>query len=395
MGIRGFMAGVQAALLSLVAVVIPAVAAFTATSAAEVNNGVSWLDAARAATDFWLLGHGGALTVGTTPGAPAAAVTVIPLGVAVFSVLSCRFLARVSSAGGWWLVGFGVLGYAAMAWPAMGIFATSASRPSVPAGVAGAIVASAAGFAWGNRGGPPLVRLPAATPPWVRAVPGAAGLIAAVSLAGATVVSGVWAVAGYGRFFDLTTALDAGILGGIVMSLVCLAFFPNMVAYALTYCAGTGFSIGTGTLFSPAGLRPGPVPALPLLGILPTTAPPAALWVVGIPVVAGALGGLWLRRRLPDSVPWWTMAATALVSSLAAAAGLACVVIAASGAAGPGTMTQVGAGFRPVFFALAAEIGTAAVTVAVVSRAQIALRLYDATHPERPIKVTGRPSDAE
>ncbi|MDR0945621.1 MAG: DUF6350 family protein, partial [Bifidobacteriaceae bacterium] len=142
----GFMAGVQAALLSFVCVVVPAVAAFTATSAASVNDGLSWLDAARRGTDLWLLGHWGTMTVGS--GAGAATVTLAPLGVALVSLLASRFLGRVSQASGWWLAGFGTLGFAVVTALVGFVVATPDGRTTAPAALVGAVVVAFLGNAW-------------------------------------------------------------------------------------------------------------------------------------------------------------------------------------------------------------------------------------------------------
>ncbi|MDR1117670.1 MAG: DUF6350 family protein [Bifidobacteriaceae bacterium] len=364
---------------------VPAVAAFTATSAAEVNNGVSWLDAARDAADFWLLGHGGVLRMGT--GQAAASVTVIPLGIIALSVLSCRFLARVSAAHGWWLVGFGTLGYAGTAALVMFTMTTSVARQSAPSGLATAVGVAGLGFVWGNyrrdRASARLsARSPAAStalaprlvawcratlPAWVRAIPSTSALIVAAVLATATMLTLIWLVTGYGRFGDLATSLDAGLIGGVVLALLSIAFWPNMAAFGVAYLAGPGFSIGAATVVAPGDVTLGPMPSLPLIGIVPQSAYPGGVWLAALPVAAAAAGAWWMFRRIPRSAPWWTMAAGALASSLAAAAALALAVVAASGSAGPGRMAEIGAPWWPVFAALALELTGGCVPVVLIA----------------------------
>jgi hypothetical protein len=394
------MAGIQAAVLSVIFVVVPAVAAFTATSAAEVNNGVSWLDTARAAADLWLLGHWGSVVLGT--GSDSALVTVSPLGVALATILCCRFLGRVSAARGWWLVGFGTLGFAAVSAVVAFAVTTSAARPSAPIGLVGSAVPAIAGFLWGNATGgrrrsrnallvPQMGEWArSAVPPWLRAVPRGAVFAVSATVGSAVALTLVWVAFGYGRFGEMTAALDAGLVGGVALFLLSVAFAPNIVAYAVAYLAGTGFSIGSGTLFSPAETIPGVLPALPILGILPDSSPAGAAWLVAVPVAVGGFTGLWLRRRLPASTSWWTMTASALLCSLAAAGGLALLVAVASGAGGPGRMAEVGAAPGTVFAVLAVELVGGCVTVALAARAQVANRLYDAFHARKPIEVTGR-----
>jgi hypothetical protein len=405
------MAGVQAAVLSVVCVMVPAVAAFTATSAATVNNGVSWLDAARGAADLWLLGHWGSLTVVT--GQSTAVVSVAPLGIGLVSVMCCRFLARVSSARGWWLVGFGTLGYVGVS--ALIVFGatTGAARPSAPVGLCGAAFLAIVGLIWGNAaargpargrrtrgassstGGdlvPPPVRdwCLATVPPWLRAVPRTAVVTAGTMLAGAALMVVIWVVTGWDRFGEMTALLDAGMIGGFVLVLVNIAFVPNLLLYAMAYLSGIGFMVGSGTAFSPRGTVSGPLPALGILGFLPADPPSIAVWLVAVPVAAGGLAGLRLRRRLAASTPWWTMAAGAALSAVAAAGVVALAGAAASGGAGPGRMAEIGVDARAVFIALSLECAAGAVVVAILARARIADRVYSATHPERPIRVKGR-----
>jgi hypothetical protein len=222
----------------------------------------------------------------------------------------------------------------------------------------------------------------------VRTIPTTSAIIAATVLAAATMLTLIWLVAGYGRLGDLATGLDAGLVGGVVLALLSLAFWPNMAAFGVAYLAGPGFAVGTDTAIAPGAVRLGAVPSLPLLGIVPQSAPAGGVWLATIAVASAAVGAVWMVRRLPGSLPWWAMAASALAASLTAAAGLALVVAAASGSAGPGRMAEVGAGFWPVFAALALELAGGCVPVIVIARAQVARRVHAATH--RPIKVTGQ-----
>lgn len=64
--LRGLVAGVEAAVLGWLTVVVPAVATYIATAAAPVLGEASWPAAARTGTSLWLLGLGGPMTV---PGA--------------------------------------------------------------------------------------------------------------------------------------------------------------------------------------------------------------------------------------------------------------------------------------------------------------------------------------
>ena len=73
---------------------------------------------------------------------------------------------------------------------------------------------------------------------------------------------------------DLYTVLDAGIIGGILLTILSILTLPNMAISALSYLLGSGFSIGSGTLVSPGFHQLNEIPAFPLLGAIPTTPHP-------------------------------------------------------------------------------------------------------------------------
>jgi hypothetical protein len=361
--LAGLLAGMQAALLSWLIVVIPAVAAFTATSAADLNQGVTWLDAARFASDLWVLGHFGWTTFGS--GATTGVVTLAPLGLALVSLLGCRLMAAVSSAKGWALVGMGTAGFTGLA----AVFAFVCSRdarPSALAGTLGAGTVAAIGLLWGNAahgnakllGGRIETWLAGHTVPEVPAAGRAVKWLAGGVLLGALVLTAAWALGGAGNFRDLYDSLTPGTVGGIGLVLLCLAWLPNLVLWAVAYISATGFHVGAGTGFSPYATDGGPLPALPLFGLLPATAPPSFAWLIAlVPVLAGTVAGLRLYRRLRQRL-WWQQLLAALVAVAVAAAILGVMVSLAGGAAGPGRMAAVGANSAvKAGLALAGELG--------------------------------------
>ncbi|WP_235843163.1 cell division protein PerM, partial [Cellulomonas algicola] len=86
----GALASLQAAVLSLAALTIPAVAAFVATSADPSNAGVAWPQAVGVGAALWLLGHGVPVAVASTT------VTLVPLGVSLLALFTCYASARRS-----------------------------------------------------------------------------------------------------------------------------------------------------------------------------------------------------------------------------------------------------------------------------------------------------------
>lgn len=85
---------------------------------------------------------------------------------------------------------------------------------------------------------------------------------------------------------DLTKVIQPGLVGGILLLLLNLLYLPNAVVAATAYFLGVGFGVGSGTLISPFIHRYDQIPALPLLGVLPTGRHPllfiGVLFFIGI-----------------------------------------------------------------------------------------------------------------
>jgi hypothetical protein len=186
-----------------------------------------------------------------------------------------------------------------------------------------------------------------------------------VLVAAVTVVA---VVEGAGRVGRLHDALSAG---GILASLGLIAlqacWAPTMLVWALAWLAGPGFAVGAGTLFSPDSVVTGPVPAMPLLGLLPT----APLGTVGLylPLVitAGTMVASWPRRRRLAVLGLGEAVIAALVATAVVTLGCLALALAASGPVGPGRMTQVGPHWGHLCLFIALEIGVGLVAVAVIS----------------------------
>jgi hypothetical protein len=97
----------------------------------------------------------------------------------------------------------------------------------------------------------------------------------------------------------LSGALGVDTVGTIELIALCLAYAPVGAVWAMTYCIGPGFVVGSGTLVAPSGTSLGDLPAFPLLAALPDEGTPPALALGGlaIPLVAGLLLGLLVARR--------------------------------------------------------------------------------------------------
>ena len=100
---------------------------------------------------------------------------------------------------------------------------------------------------------------------------------------------------------DLTTVLQPGWVGGALLLVGQLLYLPNLAIYALSYLMGFGFSLGAGTHISPTAFTIHQIPAIPLLGGLPTGKHPYYLLVVAIFVIAAAATSLAILRRNVDA----------------------------------------------------------------------------------------------
>lgn len=362
----GLLAGVQAAVLSALAVAVPALAAYVATSADPANAGVPWTRSVGVGGALWLMGHGGVVEAGGTT------LTIVPLGVTGLALFAAHASARRSAhpGPGAWAAGVG--GYVAVVGVVLllvgGAGPLGAGPGAVARALAGGALLAAVGLGWGmlrpGRLGQVSRPLWSRTPPVARAAARAGALAAAALVAaGAAVVLG-WALAGRATTGDVIAGLGLDTFSGLVMAVAQLAFAPNLVLWAVAWLAGPGFAVGHGTVFAPTEVVSGPMPALPLLGALPAGPAPSGAWVPAAVVAAGALGGWWLHRRLAPTTPW--RPAGAAVGAGAVAGALVAVLTAlAGGVGGPGRMSDVGGSAFVVGLTTAGLAAAGALLVAV------------------------------
>jgi len=149
-----------------------------------------------------------------------------------------------------------------------------------------------------------LLRLP----DWAIAGTFGAGRSVLRLLACATVVVIVSFFAHWSRIGD--TYQNAGNAAGVIgLSLLALAYLPNVVLAAVGVVVGSGAQFGDASIgvFSVVG---GPFPAVPVMAAVPTG--PAAGWwpvLLLIPAAVGVLGGLDIGRTSNDraAAPWATL----------------------------------------------------------------------------------------
>ena len=193
--VSGLLSGLQAAVLSLLVVVLPALAAYVATSADPTLSDVGWWRSISVGIGLWLLGQGTHLVT------HAAVITITPLGLTALALFACYASARRSARTAWssWFAGIG--SYAALA-TLLSLTQSVAPLAAVRAALGAAMVA-ALGLGAGIVARADGPSLPELTRRWWRRVPApirsgaAAGVVAvALVIACASLVAVGWILNG-------------------------------------------------------------------------------------------------------------------------------------------------------------------------------------------------------
>lgn len=195
-------------------------------------------------------------------------------------------------------------------------------------------------------------------PPWLRTAvrPAWRGiqLLFALGLAGVVVLLAVHG----SRVASLYADLEPGWVGGFVLTLGQALYLPTAAAWAVSFAAGPGFSLGTGTAFAVAGSEGGALPLIPMLGALPDPGPlsPWAWLALLVPVTVGGVVG-WLAVRPLPRLSSWRRRATAVGASCGMT-WLAWILIFAlcSGPLGYDRLGHVGVALLPAGAALLGEL---------------------------------------
>ena len=183
---------------------------------------------------------------------------------------------------------------------------------------------------------------------------GSAAVAGVVSFAAVAVA--VLLVASFATVITIFESLQPGVTGLIALAVAQLALLPTLIVWAATWIVGPGFTLGTGALVSPLGTNLQIVPALPVLGIVPTDPPAFAFAVVALPVLAAFILGVAVGPRVVDkggligsasstdfsSQPLVKLAATAAVAGAVSAGFGGLLASLTSGSLGPGRFQLVG-----------------------------------------------------
>lgn len=194
------------------------------------------------------------------------------------------------------------------------------------------------------------------TPSWV-GVTARASLVAVLALvgAGALLLIG-WVIARFSDVLQVQAAIGTGVVGGLVLLLITLAYLPTLVIWSVAYILGAGFSLGSESLVSPflAVTTSAEVPLIPVIAAFPDTAMPMAWLYPCVTVACGLLTGYLIARRA-SAEPTLMRLVIALLAATIAAAIIAIMTFLASGSLGATRLAFLGP--LPEFAASLAWIG--------------------------------------
>ncbi|QYH35435.1 DUF6350 family protein [Salinibacterium sp. M195] len=326
---------------------------------------IDWTVFWRSAVDIWLVGHGVDITVVLDPtvasslGFAAAStpvtITMALLGFALLTVLlgvrAGRRVAETSHALLGTFASLATFGAASLVVTFSALHPVA--HPSLWQGTLLPTLVFAVGLLIGSQVVSTKSRVVGPVRRWILGWPAHVRTIVATSLRGgaiaaaglltiASIVTTLAIVSSYAEIIRLYEALHTEVLGGVAVTLGQLALLPNIVLWSTSWLVGPGFAIGAGSTVSPLATTLGPIPAIPVLGALPTGE--FAFGFVGLlaPIIVGFLAAAVLGPRIAGELRRRELAIVAAGIGLTAAAIIGLLVWSSAGAAGPGRLSDVG-----------------------------------------------------
>jgi hypothetical protein len=175
--------------------------------------------------------------------------------------------------------------------------------------------------------------------------------ITAIFMGAALIVTALLLILNFTQVKNITISLQPGFFGGLLLLVLNVLYLPNAAVATAAYFSGTGLAVGAGTIVSPWWYQLGQIPALPLLGILPTSRHPLAL--IGVLFFIG-LGVLLARWALNFGIQ------TLVQSYLFTIALATLLAYLASGALLTAEMGAMGVSIWKFVLSIAVEIGIGA-----------------------------------
>ena len=282
---RAALSGIEAALLGWALIVVPTLIAYAAVASNQWLVSTTWEDAFHFASDLWGAALGAQVVSGEVSYRAVPLLFVLLLiGLTKLLLLQGR---RFPAAAQWMAVpGFAVTALLL----AGGIGAHVRVLGAFPLAIAIPLIAAA----WEVALAPHSLELRLEMPQWLS--------------------SGVrigwrasWVLAAYGGLFLLISVtqswsrirgihellLPTSTIDSTMITLAQVLFIPNAIVWALSWLAGPGFFMGSDALHSPASAPTMPIPAIPLFGATPVSAP--GTWVILALVLFGVGVGVFVR----------------------------------------------------------------------------------------------------
>ena len=164
----------------------------------------------------------------------------------------------------------------------------------------------------------------------------------------------------------ITISLQPGFFGGLLLLFLNVLYLPNAAVAIAAYFSGTGLAVGAGTIVSPWWYQLGQIPALPLLGILPTSRHPLALLGVLFFIGLGVL------------LAWWALAhglQTLIQSYLLTLALATLLAYLGSGALLTTEMGAMGVSIWKFVLSIAIEIGAGAAATTFIMNKRLSVKI--------------------
>lgn len=332
----------------------------------------------QAAGVVWLAAHHAPVDT------PASTVTLLPLLLLVLVLLllvrAGRWAARISrtteTPDAVLLVVTGTAAYACVAALVAEVSGLGGADVPTPSAFAWAALVSGAGLGTGVARETGLARR------WRRRLPdrlAAALPVAAASGASLVVAAGLVAagalLAHWGAVLAMTRQAAPGAGDAVGLLLVQLAYLPNLIVWALSYLAGPGFAVGGGTVVDPFSASGGLLPGVPVLGAVPLDAPAAGPLLLLLPVVAGVVGTVVLRRRGERDVLDESIVVLVAAGLVGLASAVAC--LAAGGSLGDGRLADVGPSALATGLAVAGLVGAGGLVVTLAAHLRPVVWVHD------------------
>lgn len=165
-----------------------------------------------------------------------------------------------------------------------------------------------------------------------------------------------------GRVLHVHSELGAGLGGGVLLALAQLLALPNLALWAVSWLAGSGFSVSLGADTTWRESQTSLLPMVPVLAAHPD--PGAFPWVVRAVVLVPVAVGAWVARDALRGLPRLSRTSTK-ASAVASAVGVAAVTLGLLDALGGGSLgadrlADIGAPALRMVLALIVTLGIGA-----------------------------------